>query len=204
MDVRNTEVETAHKRRRISIVVTVGLAALVVAVAGGYAWWRSYQRSPQAAVSSIASATMKRDVDAVTAHIDTTAVADAAVDDLLGMKDSPRVTTYLEKHAGASPDEHKQTARELFDGELREHVADGTLPKRIPIDAESLKALAASAYARRAVESVSIDGNVAHVTARVSFRSKDVRVKVRMVRTGETWRVTKIENLRSVMKQLGY
>jgi hypothetical protein len=204
MDIRNTDVETAHRRRMIAIAVAVGLSALVVAAAGGYAWWRSYQRSPQAAVSTIASAMMKRDVDAVTAHIDTTAVADAAVEDLLGMKDSPKVAEYLEKHAGASSDEHKKTARELLDGELREHVSDGTLPKRIPVDTDSLKALAASAYARRAVGSVRINGRVAHVTARVPFGGADVTVKFRMERRGDTWRVTKIENLHSVIKQLGY
>jgi hypothetical protein len=203
MDEISTPDESRTRTRQRQVVVGVLAAAAVAAALGGL-WWRSYRTSPEAAVARIASAAVSRDVDTVVAHVDTTSVADQAVDDILGMTDSDAVTRFLKERPGRSAEEYKAKARALINEEMREHVATGTLPKRIPLDADSVKSLVAGAYARNAVRSVEVDGDSAHVTAVVSYGGKRLTVRVLMRHDGSTWVVKEIENLPDVLKQAGF
>ncbi len=185
-----------------------GPLALVLAMSiAGYLGWRAPDDSPREALAGIASAAVEGDVDTVIASIDTTSLVDSAVDEALSQTDERRaalVARYLATHPDTTGDSIKTKARSLVDEEIREHVESGTLPKRIPLGNESLKELAAKAYARGSVRSVRIDGNVAHVVVTVPFKGKMLRVHLRMKRAGDTWKIDKVENLSDVLKQAGY
>ena len=114
------------------------------------------------------------------------------------------LSEYLKTHPGVTESQIKEKARTSLDVEIREHVESGTLPKRIPLGSRSLKSLAAEAYARGSVRSVEVDGDVAHVVVAVPYKGKTLNVKVRMRRSGDSWKVDKIENLAAVLKQAGY
>jgi hypothetical protein len=188
-------------RTRTAVAAGALALAVVLAVGGGLVW-RSQQTSPAETVTTIASAAMKGDADSVAASIDTTSLVDSAVDDVFSSAEqtSALVSDYLKKHPGAT----KAKARATVDEEIREHVQSGTLPKRIPIGSDSLKALVAGALARKSVRSVKVDGNIAHVVVTVPYKGKRLTVKVRMRRSGSTWKVDRIENMASVLKQAGY
>ena len=191
---------------RTALLIGALALALVMSVAG-YLGWRTPDDSPEAALVGIASAAVEGDADAVAASLDTTSLVDSAVDEAFSQTDERRaalVAGYLEAHPGVTEDQIKLKARALLDHELREHVESGTLPKRIPLGSESLKALAAKAWARGSIRSVKIDGDVAHVVVTVPYKGKMLRVKLRMKRAGDKWRIDKIENLSDVLKQAGY
>ena len=186
----------------------LGALALVVLIAVvGYSMLGAPDDSPEEALIGIASAAMQGDADTVVASLDTTALVDSAVDDVLSETDERRaalVARYLATHPDATKERIKDKARALLDEEVREHVESGTLPKRIPLGNKSLKELAAKAYARGSVRSVRVTGDVAHVVVSVPFRGKTLRVQLRMKRSDGRWRVDQVENLSDVLKQAGY
>jgi hypothetical protein len=197
---------TFFRRNRTTILVGT-LAAVLVGAVGGYFAWRVRTSSPTDALTSIASSAMKGDADSVAASIDTTSIVDSAVDDVFSASDERRsalLSDYLRTHPDTTQEQLKTKARKLVDEEIREHVKAGTLPKRIPLGSSKLKALVAEAMARKSVQSVKIDGNIAHVVVTVPFRGKTLTVRVRMRRSGTTWKVDRIENMASVLKQAGY
>jgi hypothetical protein len=192
--------------KRRAVVVCCILAAIVALSVGGFRMFWVKRGSPEQAVASLASAAMRGDADSVAASIDTTSIADAAVDEVLSTDADPRglISGYLKTHPGVTKEQIKQKARSTLDQEVREHVKSGTLPNRIPIGSDSLKALVAGAAARGAVRSVKVDGSVAHMVVAVPYKGHTLIVKVRMRRVGDTWKVDEIENLASVLKQAGY
>jgi hypothetical protein len=132
---------------------------------------------------------------------------DSAVDDILSDTDEHRLALladYRKKHPETSDSELKAKARALVNEELREHVEAGTLPKRIPFGSSKLKALVAEALAHKSIRSVKVDGDVAHAVVTVPFRGKTLTVKVRLRRSGDSWKVDRIENMASVLRQAGY
>ena len=191
-------------RKRVAVGVGA-LAMVVVLSAVGYFAWNAQKNTPQRAVSGIASAAMMGDADKVAASLDTSSLVNSAVDEVFSSEETHAVLSeYLKTHPGVTESQIKAKARASLDQEIREHVESGTLPKRIPIGSSSLKALAAEAYARGSVRSVSVDGNVAHVVVAVPYKGKILNVKVRMRRAGNTWKIDKVENLADVLKQAGY
>lgn len=149
---------------------------------------------------------MRGDADTVADSIDTTSIVDSAVDQVLSSTNErpALLAEYLRTHPDVTQDQLKSKAHATLDEEIREHVKSGTLPKRIPIGSGSLKALVAAAYTRRSIRSVNIVGNVAHVVVTVPYKGRTLTVKVRMRRSGTSWKVDEIENLASVLRQAGY
>jgi len=194
-----------RRRRRIALAGGALALALVIAV-GTYLAWRTPKDSPEQTVVTIASAAMSGDADTVAASIDTSSLVDSAVDEVFSDADEHRalISQYLKTHPNVTEDQVKQKARASLDEEIREHVKSGTLPKRVPLGDESLKALAAKVLARRSVRSVKVDGDIAHVTVAVPYKGKTLGVKVRMRHSGDTWKVDRVENLSDVMRQAGY
>ena len=182
------------------------LALVFVLSVGSFLSWRAQRDRPEETIAAIAAAAMKGDADRVVASIDATTIVDSAVDELFsnGEESSALLSEYLRTHPNVTEDQVKAKARAALDEEIREHVKSGTLPKRIPIGSSSLKALVAEAMARRSIRSVDVDGNIAHVVVAVRYKGKNVRVKVRMRRSGGNWKIDEIENLASVLKQTGY
>jgi hypothetical protein len=193
--------------RRHRIALALGALAVVGCVAGAALLvWRSAQNSPEAALVGLASAAVEGDADAVAASVDTTELVDSAVDDVLSDSQEQRaiIEQYLLAHPGATEQSIKSKARALLNEEMREHVESGTLPKRIPLPSGTIKQLAAKAFASGAVRSVRVDGSHAHVLVVVPYKGKTLRVRVRMTRRGEKWKVDRVENLSQVLKQAGY
>ena len=87
---------------------------------------------------------------------------------------------------------------------MREHVESGALPKRIPLPSGTVKQLAAKAFARGAVRSVRVEGSHAHVLVVAPYKGKSLKVWVRMTRSGDKWKVDRVENLSDVLTQAGY
>ncbi len=196
---------SAWSRGRIALVSALTVLAVGIAV-GWFTLQGMSTTAPEQALVNAAEAAMRGDADAVAASVDTSSLVGSAVDDVFSDADERRalISLYLEKHPGVTRDEIKLKAQGLLDEEMREHVEAGTLPKRIPLGNESLKALAAKALAKRSVRDVRIEGDVAHVTATVPFKGKVLTVKVRMKRSGATWKVDRVENLADVLDQAGY
>jgi hypothetical protein len=197
--------DTASHARYTSLWVAIA-ATLAVALAVGGLWWWREERSPAASIVRAAKAAVNRDVDAVEAAIDTSAVISSAVDD---MYNDPHfrqsyVDSYTARHPGVKPEQIKARIGALVTEEVREHVSAGTLPKRIPLPADSLKALVAQAYARHSVKSITVKGNYAFATVAVPYHGKTYKVIVRLRRSGGDWVVDRIENLAEVLKQAGY
>jgi hypothetical protein len=191
--------------RNRAVLVSCALMLVIIFSVGGYAAWRARRDSPAETITAIASAAMKGDADSVLISIDTTSVANSAVDDVLSSADEHALLAeYLKTHPDVSADQIKARAPGMLNGEIREHVESGTLPKRIPLGSGSMKAFIAEAVARRSVHSVRIDGNTARMVVNVRYKGKTIAVKVRMQRVGSTWKVDKIENMKSVLKQAGY
>jgi len=179
---------------------------LVVLSVGGALLWRIWAASPAETVTAIASAAVRGDADGVAASLDTTSLVDSAIDQVLSSSEptSVLVSDYFAKHPGASKAQIELKMRTLLNEEIREHVESGTLPKRIPLGSDSLKTLVAGALARRAVRSVRVEGNIAHAVVDVPYKGRTLSVHVRMRRSGGTWKIDKIENVASVLKQAGY
>ena len=156
--------------------------------------WDSPQRS------------LRGDADAVAASVDTTELVDSAVSDVLSDSQEQHaiIEQYLLAHPGATEQSIKSKARALLNEEMREHVESGTLPKRIPLPNGTIKQLAAKAFARGSVRSVRVEGRHAHVLVVVPYKGKTLKVRVRMTRSGDKWKVDRVENLSSVLKQAGY
>lgn len=195
----------ARARTVILLVASFALVLLALA-AGGYFAAQALSASPEDALTDMASSAVKGDFVAVAASIDTTSLVDSAVDDIMSDSEARRstlVSKYLETRSDTNGELIKLQARNTLDEEIREHVRSGTLPKRIPLGNSSVKELVAEALARKSIRSVSVKGNVAHVVATVPFRGRTLTVKVRMRRSGETWKVERIENLADVLKQAG-
>jgi hypothetical protein len=203
-DPRESATDGGRDSRRVAIAVTVIAAALVVAGASGYLRWRAYQRSPRAAIAIVAHAAADRDVPSVLAHIDATAVADSAVEELLRMPDNAAVARYLEQHPNVSVEGHKQQALSLLVGEIQEHVSDGTLPTRIPLGTDSMKGVAASAFAASAVSSERVYGRIARVTVEIPLGRQVVPIDLVMRRSGDTWVIVQVANLHSLITKPGY
>ena len=132
--------------RKRTVLVASAVTLLVVLSVGGYLALRAQAGSPAEAVTSIASAAMKGDADSVAASIDTTSLVDSAVDEVFSSTDqtSALVAAYMKKHPDATKAQVKAKLRTTLDEEIREHVKSGTLPKRIPLGSDSLKALVAA------------------------------------------------------------
>ena len=195
--------EPSRRRSPLWFGVAVGVA--VVMVVGGVLWWRA-ERSPAASIGRVAKAAVNGDVAAVEAAIDTTALISSAVDD---MYNDPHfrqsyVASYTATHPSATPDGIKARLEKAVTEELREHVSSGTLPKRIPLPANSLKALVAQAYARHSIKSITIRGNYAYAVVVVPYHGKEYDVVVRLRRSGSDWIIDRIENLPEVLKAAGY
>lgn len=208
MDPENdTPAEEASKpSRRLIVLVSAGVIAAAALAVAAYLAWPAPPRSPERAITDLASAAMRGDADSVAASLDTSTLVDAAVDEVFSEGDEKRaiVSEYLRTHPDMTEDQVKHRARSLLDEEIREHVEAGTLPKRIPLGNKSLKEMAAKALAKRTVRSVRVEGDRAYVTVSVPYKGKSLTVKVRMKRSGDSWKVDKIENLADVMDQAGY
>jgi hypothetical protein len=192
------DARSGSRRRRLAVAAVVVVAGVLAAAL----WWRSYSRSPAGAVAEMAGAAVAGDVGGVMAHIDTTSVAEQAVSDLLGMRGNALVDRYLARNSDADAAERARRAKGLLDEELAEHVRDGTLPTRVPLEAGSLKSLAARTYASASVKTTSVDGDVARVTLSVPYKGRNVEVVVRMEAAGDEWRVVGIENLDEIVDQV--
>ena len=187
-------------------VLAIGLGALLALLAGGvYLVWLAPRDSPASTVADIASAAMRGDADKVAASLDTTSLADWAVSDILATADRPRlVTEYLAAHPVSAEPQLQEKARLTLAQEIREHVLSGTRPKRVPLGNESLKTLVAGVLAKQSVHSVQVDGNVAHIVVEVPYQGMTLSVKVLMRRSGDSWKVERVENLAEVPKKAGY
>lgn len=181
------------------------LALVLVLAAGGYSAWRGQKDTPAQTVSAIASAAMKGDTDSVAASIDTTAIAESAVDEVFSNTDEQpaAVSNYLNKHPGLTEDQVKARVRATIDDEIRKRVESGALSERIPVGSDSFKALVAGAMALGSIRSETVEGDVAHVVVAVPYKGKTLIVQVRMQRSGDTWKIDQIENLADVLEQAG-
>jgi len=200
------EAPSSRRRHRLAIALVAGSLALAVAAVAGYAWWLTERDTPQAALTDLASAAVSGDATAVAESIDTTSLVDSAVDDVFSESDERRalIAEYLAKHPDATQDSVKRKARALLNEELREHVESGTLPKRIPVGNETLKELAAKAFARGTVRSVKVNGNTARVLVVGKYRGKTIRAWVLMKRVNGKWKVVGVDNPSDVLRQAGY
>lgn len=194
------------RRHRVAIAVVAGSAVVVTAFVVGYLVWLTARGTPQAALVNLASAAASGDATAVAESIDTTALVDSAVDDVFSeaMMRNRLVAEYLAAHPNATEESIKAKARKLLNEELREHVESGTLPKRIPMGDDSLKELAAKAFAGSSVRSVKVKGDTARVLVAGRYRGRTVKAWVRMKRVNGNWKVVGVENLGDVARQAGY
>jgi hypothetical protein len=186
--------------------IALGIGLAVLLAAGGALWWWRAGTSPTASIGRLARAAVNRDVAAVEAAIDTTALIGSAVDDIYNDPHFRQsyVNSYTARHPGVTREQIKARLERSVSEELREHVSTGTLPKRIPLPADSLKALVAEAYARHSVKSITIRGNYAYATVVVPYHGENVEVVVRLRKSGNGWTVDRIENLADALKQAGY
>jgi len=205
-DQTDTAQQQSSTRRTRWVLWSAALAAILVIGAGAILLRGWPSSAPESAISGIATAAIRGDSDAVAASIDSSSLVNTAVDDVFSDADERRalISAYLSKHPGVTEDQVKVKARELFDQEIREHVEDGTLPKRIPLGATSLKLLAAKVLVKRSVKSIEVDGDVAHVTVDVPYKGKTLSVQLRMTQSGGTWKVDQVENLNDVLDEAGY
>lgn len=194
------------RRHRVAIAIVAGSAIVVGAIVAGYLIWLTRRGTPQAALVNLASAAVSGDATTVAESIDTTALVDSAVDDVFAedMMRHELVAQYLAAHPNATEESIKAKARKLLNEELREHVEAGTLPKRIPMGDDSLKALAAKAFAGSSVRSVKIKGDTARVLVSGRYRGRTVKAWVRMKRVDGKWKIVGVENLGDVARQAGY
>ena len=199
------QAKSPHRRGRRVALVVAAVAVLLLMAGGAYLLMPARRGSPASAVTDLASAAMSGDSARVAASVDTTSLVDSAVDDVFATDAQPSMlTSYLAQHPGVTEDQLKAKLRMSFDTELKEHVESGTLPKRIPIGNEPLKGLVAAVLAKQTVSSVQVEGGVAHAVVMVPFKGKFLKVRVRMQRSGDSWKVDRVENLADVLKQAGY
>ncbi len=193
----------AGSHRRVWLWVALGVCAVVAL--GGVGWWRA-EHSPKASIGRVAKAAVDGDLETVQAAIDTTAIIGAAVDDIYNDPHfrASYVASYTAKHPTAKPSDIKDRLEKLANEEMAEHVASGSLPKRIPIPGDSIKGLVAMAYARHSVKSIVVKGGYAYATVSVPYHGKTYNVVVRLRRSGKEWVVDRIMNLAAVLKQAGY
>jgi len=207
-------VDSPHKGRaarfwtrwRATFAVGVILLVFVVLGAEGYLLARSRRSAPAKAVSAIAMAAMRGDSDSVAASIDTTAIANSAVDEVLSDSNEQGTLAedYLSKHPGMTVDQLKTKVRTAIDAEIHKKVEAGSLAKRVPFGNSAVKALVAEALAQGAIRSQTVEGDVAHAVVAVPYKGKVLSVQVRMQRTGDTWKIDEVENLADVLHQAGY
>lgn len=190
--------ERRPSRRRLWAAVGVSVLLVTAAVSAGL-WWHEYRTSPRAAIAETAVAAVTKDADAVVRHIDTSAVADAAVDDLMAIEDSALVERYLSRRHDS--EERKRRLRALIDEEINEHVSAGDLPKRVPLNATTVNSLIARGYANSAVKTIKTRGDTAQVTVEVPYRGEDVEVTLRMELRDGVWKVTRVENLAELLER---
>jgi hypothetical protein len=197
--------EVASSPHRSSLWIGIALGVSVALALGGILWWRA-QQSPQASIGRVAKAAMEGNVGAVEAAIDTTAIVSNAVDDIYNDRHFRQsvVASYTAKHPTASADDIKARLEKSVGTELREHVTNGSLPKRIPIPGDSIKGLVAQAYAQHSVKSITVKGNYAYAVVAVPYHGKTYEVVVRLRRSGRDWVVDRIMNLAEVLKAAGY
>jgi hypothetical protein len=195
---------TPPRRNHDAVWAGIALAVGAVLIVSGLVW--RAETSPRASIGRVAKAAVDGDIEAVEAAIDTTAIISAAVDD---MYNDPHfrasyVASYTARHPTVTPEDIKARLEKAVNQELREHLADGSLPRRIPIPADSIKALVAQAWARQSVKSITIKGKYAYAVVVVPYHGKNYDVVVRLRRSGNTWVVDRIENLPEVLKAAGF
>ena len=192
------------RSKRTALLIGAFLLALVLAV-GGWLALRPRSTSPADVIAAMASSAVKGDADSVVGSIDTTSLVDSAVDEVLSDPNERTavISDYLKSHPNASGDEIKTKVRKTLDEAIREHVKSGTLQSRIPIGSSSLKALVAQAAARGSIRSMKSDGDIAHVVVLVPYNHRTLTVQVLMRRSGDTWKIDRVENLAAVLKQAG-
>jgi len=149
---------------------------------------------------------MRGDAEGVAASIDTSAIANNAVDEVLSDSNehSSLAADYLSKHPGMTEDQLKAKVATTIDAEIRKKVESGSLSKRVPFGNDAMKALVAEALAQGAIQSQTVEGDVAHAVVAVPYKGKVLSVRIRMQRTGDTWKVDEVENLADVLNQAGY
>ena len=193
-------------RWRATFAVCGIVLVFVVLGAEGYLLARSRRSAPAKAVTAIATAAMRGDAEGVAASIDTSAIANNAVDEVLSDSNehSSLAADYLSKHPGMTEDQLKAKVATTIDAEIRKKVESGSLSKRVPFGNDAMKALVAEALAQGAIQSQTVEGDVAHAVVAVPYKGKVLSVRIRMQRTGDTWKVDEVENLADVLNQAGY
>ena len=193
-------------RWRLAFAVGAIVIVLLVLAAEGYLLWHSRSSSPAKTVSAIAAAAMLGDAKTVAASIDTSAIADAAVEEVLSAPSGQGnlAKKYLSEHPGTTEEQVKAKVREKLNAEIRKRVESGSLSRRVPVGSDAFKALVAEALAQGAIRSQVVEGDVAHVVVAAPYKGRVYDVQVRMQRSGDTWTIDKVENLEDILSQAGF
>ena len=174
----------------------VALGVCAVLALGGFWWWRAEQ-SPRASIGRVAKAAMNRDIEAVEAAVDTTAIISSAVDDMYNDPhfSASYVASYTAKHPGVNAGGHQGPARRAGHRGSARARRGRDAAEAHPDPGDSIKGLVALAYARHSVKSMTMKGNYAYATVSVPYHGKNYNVVVRLRRSGNDWVVDRIENL---------
>jgi uncharacterized membrane protein len=191
IDVARVQEEARQKKRRgfgragrlLSVTALVIIAVVLVAIAGGYAWWRSFERSPAYSLALLVDAAQRDDKQTVESLIDADQIAQGFI---------PQV---IDKLAGANSPVPPQARASLSSAlpQLLPRVREGVRDEI----AQDLKALSKghtsfflTALAVKTAADVKEQGNKADVTV----KSGDRPVELTMARNGERWKVVTVKD----------
>ena len=175
--------DARRTRRVLAIAGIIAAVALVAVLAGGYAWWQSYKRSPGYTLALLVDAAQRDDTPTVEELLDTNQVAQSFI---------PQVMAQLASGGGAaSPAEQRQV----------EAALPLVLPQARDEITRRIKELATSSGGRmpfiilavsvpRMVDDIKEQGDAATVV----FKAGDRPVELSMQRNDARWKIVGIKS----------
>ncbi|MCA1578426.1 MAG: DUF2939 domain-containing protein [Acidobacteria bacterium] len=180
-------------RRWARILALVGvfiLVVIVLAFAGLFFWWRSYQKSPVYSLALLVQAAQRGDTQEMAKLIDDEEIMRNMVgrvsqktSDRYGLAMNTNVKQQLDRVVSTSAPALKQTIHSEVINEVKELGGDGE-PKPFPVLLLMIRSLV----------TVSTEGDIAKAAAKMSNRTFEMMMR----RDGDRWRVIGLNDDRVV------
>ena len=191
IDVTRAQEEARQKKRRrfgragrlLSVTALVVIAVVLVALAGSYLWWRSFERSPAYSLALLVDAAQRDDKQAVESLIDANQIAQGFIPQVIGKLTAPDSPVPPQARA-ALPSAIPQMLPRVSEG-VRDEIEQ---------DLKSLSkghnSFVLTALAVRSLADVKEQGDRADVTVKAGDRPFELT----MAREGERWKVVTVKD----------
>jgi uncharacterized membrane protein len=176
-----------RRGRLLSVAGLVVLGVVLVAVAGTYAWWRSYKRSPAYSLALLVDAAQHDDAQGVESLIDADQIAQGfvpqVIDNLAGAGSplAPQARASLSTALPALLPRVRETMRDEVAREVKGFAKEDAA-SRVPFFVKALGVRQATSVTER--------GDAATVTLKAGERP----VELAMRRDGERWKVVTVKD----------